>query len=153
VKMKRPELGQIIQILANVGVIGGILFLAVEIGQNNDELTSQARFNYYANRIAEYRMVVENPEMIDVMVRAGADETLTPEDTMLIRNRAMSLLTSWEYEFGEFQRGRLTADEFNAPAKQWVYHVLPVIPQFWTEYREFAPQPFREFMEREIVPE
>ena len=33
--MKKIELGQLIQIVANLGVIAGIVFLAVELRQNN----------------------------------------------------------------------------------------------------------------------
>ena len=36
--MKKTDLGQAIQVLANVGVIAGIVFLAVETRQNNQLL-------------------------------------------------------------------------------------------------------------------
>jgi len=39
--MKRIDLGQTIGILANLGVIAGIVFLAVEIGQNQAALEEQ----------------------------------------------------------------------------------------------------------------
>ena len=34
--MKKIDLGQTITIFANLGVIGGLIFLAVEIRQNSD---------------------------------------------------------------------------------------------------------------------
>ncbi len=43
--MKKIDLGQTITILANVGVIAGIVFLAVELRQNNTLMAAQARFN------------------------------------------------------------------------------------------------------------
>lgn len=39
--MKKIDLGQFISILANVGVISGIIFLAVEIRQNDKMMMSQ----------------------------------------------------------------------------------------------------------------
>ena len=39
--MKKIDLGQTIGILANVGVIAGIVFLAVELRQNNELLATQ----------------------------------------------------------------------------------------------------------------
>ena len=39
--MKKIDLGQAIGILANVGVIAGIVFLAVELRQNNELLATQ----------------------------------------------------------------------------------------------------------------
>ena len=41
--MKKIDPGQTIQILANVGVIAGIAFLAVELRQNNELLRSSSR--------------------------------------------------------------------------------------------------------------
>ena len=36
IRMKKMDLGQTLQILANFGVIAGIVFLAIEIRQNTD---------------------------------------------------------------------------------------------------------------------
>jgi hypothetical protein len=49
--MKKIDLGHITTILANLGVIAGIAFLAVELRQNNqliDEQSVIARVNVYA---------------------------------------------------------------------------------------------------------
>jgi hypothetical protein len=42
--MKKIDLGQTVQILANLGVIAGIVFLGIELQQNNALLGAQARF-------------------------------------------------------------------------------------------------------------
>ncbi len=44
-RMKKIELGQMINILANVGVIAGIAFLAIEVGQNQASLEEANRIN------------------------------------------------------------------------------------------------------------
>jgi len=41
--MKKIDLGQTLNTLANVGVIAGIVFLAVELNQNNEFLELEAR--------------------------------------------------------------------------------------------------------------
>ena len=43
--MKKIDLGQAITILANLGVIGGILLLAYELRQNNELIAAEGRFN------------------------------------------------------------------------------------------------------------
>ena len=50
--MKKIDLGQTITILANVGVIAGIVFLAFELRQNNTFLAEQAR-NEFGDDIAQ----------------------------------------------------------------------------------------------------
>ena len=41
--MKKINLDRTIQIIANVGVIAGIVFLGMEINQNNEAMAVQAR--------------------------------------------------------------------------------------------------------------
>jgi hypothetical protein len=43
--MRKIDVGHTIQILANAGVIAGILFLAMELRQNNALLESQTHYN------------------------------------------------------------------------------------------------------------
>ena len=60
--MKNLDVGQTITILANVGVIAGIILLAVEIDQNNQALGTQARLERESVlRDARHRRF-ENPD-------------------------------------------------------------------------------------------
>jgi hypothetical protein len=43
--MKKVDIGQVIAVTANMGVIAGIVFLALELQQNNRFLSAQAQFN------------------------------------------------------------------------------------------------------------
>jgi hypothetical protein len=59
------DFGQTITMLANVGVIAGIVFLAFELCQNNSLLRAQASYNLLQNRI-EYRGdIVRDPEFAE----------------------------------------------------------------------------------------
>ena len=42
--MKKLDPGQVITIVANIGVIAGIVFLVVELRQNNQLMETEARF-------------------------------------------------------------------------------------------------------------
>lgn len=44
--MKTLDLGQKIGILANLGVIAGIVFLGYELRQNNENLLAQSRYTH-----------------------------------------------------------------------------------------------------------
>ena len=57
--MKKLDLGQTISILANVGVLAGIVILIIEIDQNNDALTFQARTMLPTARSAEQQNFVQ----------------------------------------------------------------------------------------------
>lgn len=149
--MRKIDLGQTIGILANVGVLVGIVFLLLELQQKNEQLSAQSRFNYYQNRISEYRLIAENGELVEIMQRANAGEELSPFERARVTNRMNALITGWEYEFGEMERGRLLEEEFNVAAKRQVYRSLPALEQIWVQYRSTAPPRFTEFMEQTIV--
>ena len=57
--MKKIDLGQTSAVLANIGVSAGVVFLAIEVRQNNTELSAQSRFNYYQNRLDGQRLLME----------------------------------------------------------------------------------------------
>ena len=60
--MKKIDVGQTVSILANVGVIAGILLLAFELSQNNKLLRAQADETYLQNRLDNRRRTIEDPE-------------------------------------------------------------------------------------------
>ncbi len=64
--MKKIDLGQTISILANVGVIGGIVFLAFELRQNSEQLEIQAREQTVSRRFSTVDLVLANPYLIDL---------------------------------------------------------------------------------------
>jgi len=86
--MKNLNLGQTITILANVGVIAGIVFLAIEVRQNQSTLeeanamnqiavenTAQEHFSYFR------ALILENDELFDIWENgiAGAELTVSEE--------------------------------------------------------------------------
>ena len=76
--MKKVDLGQTISILANLGVIAGIVFLAVELRQNNSLMAAQARFNQLSAQAETHIILAENPDLAWALVRANNNEELTP---------------------------------------------------------------------------
>ena len=58
--MKKPDLGQTISVLAKLGVIAGIAFLATELKQNNELLRAEAEYNYLQNRLCNRERIAED---------------------------------------------------------------------------------------------
>ena len=55
--MRKIDLGQTFQILANVGVIAGIVFLGIELRRNTDAMRSQTVHSFQA----EFRQIFDYP--------------------------------------------------------------------------------------------
>ena len=58
--MKKLDLGQTVGILANLGVIAGILFLAIELRQNNQLLRVEAIGTVLEAQMSRSELIAEN---------------------------------------------------------------------------------------------
>ena len=77
--MKKIDLGQSITILANLGVIAGIIFLAIEVQQNTQQLRNQS-YQTWSAANTEINMTIADPEL-SALVSSGHEgsENLTKE--------------------------------------------------------------------------
>lgn len=83
--MKRIDLGQSIAILANIGVIAGIAFLAIELQQNNDLMAAQARFNLLETRTESYTLQITEPDLAEALIKDRNGQTLTEVEDLRVQ--------------------------------------------------------------------
>ena len=110
--MKKLDLGQTVSVLANVGVIAGIVFLGYELRQNNEAIRAQSDFNQHQVRLTALRTVAENPNgLVDLSERNGGE--LTEADRIRLLFFAESALVDLEWQYRELNLGRLSAEELD----------------------------------------
>jgi hypothetical protein len=151
-------LGQTIAILANVGVIAGIVFLAFEIQQNNEFLAAQADYNVLQNRTATYvPLMLESRSVVDLLVKNNAGEELDPAESIQLSTIPNWFLTNWEREFGEFYQGRLS--ESDLPMEPWRDPLRGAdavgdiqLLEFWEASKYRFPPEFQSFMDDVVIP-
>jgi hypothetical protein len=90
--MKDINLGQASQVLANIGVMLGIVFLAIEIRQNQATLEEQNTLTTLSARDAAQEnngrfrvLLLENPELLQVWQKAENDESLDEHEMQQFR--------------------------------------------------------------------
>ncbi|MCZ6497512.1 MAG: hypothetical protein O6765_02155 [Gammaproteobacteria bacterium] len=105
--MKKLDLGQTLGILANVGVIAGIVFLGVELRQNNELLVAQASFARFSIERERRERVMESPEYADLVIKARSDAPLSESERLRMTVASSDILDSWIWQFRELQAGRL----------------------------------------------
>lgn len=93
------DAGQTINTLANVGVIVGIVFLAVEFGQNNDILESQRLATLATLSGSGYTILLERPELAPLLLRDRAGETLSTEERLIVNAFWMRITLDMESSF------------------------------------------------------
>jgi len=132
--MKKIDLGQMLNTLANVGVIAGIVFLAFELRQNNDLLTAQARVARHELRSNDAnRVVLQNLDLASVLVKARDGESLTPSESLAVEKYLDQFILDWQFVYVEYQRGLLGAEEI--PIQGWRDTLVeyPTMREIWKD--------------------
>ena len=150
--MKKLGLGQTIGILANIGVVAGILFLAYEIQQNNKFLAAQARSVLTSNRISASEMNLL-PENLSALLKARNGEELSAEENYRLELIAVSLLVRWEAEYNEFEAGMFTMEALPVEGYRSSIRSHPSLLEVWELRKSFLHPGFVQFMEENVVNE
>ena len=150
--MKKIDLGQAITILANIGVIAGIGLLALELAQNNDLLTAQARSSRAAIRNEMRTIYVQDPALIQVLLQAQRGEALTEEENYQLRSLMALTLNNLQYVYVEYQEGLIGEEDLGVFGWRRLYHnQYPDMPALWAEIQGTYRADFVEFFEENVV--
>jgi len=141
--LKKIDLGQALVIFANLGVVVGIAFLALELQQNNEALGLQARLERENTLRQGLTRRLENSDLIRATAKAMREEELTLEEELLIGDYNRGALVDWWLAYRQVQDGSL--DENALPVTLWraVYReggVFPGLDTSWAEFKSLFPQ-------------
>ena len=152
--MNLDSLNKWLALAANIGVIAGIFFLALEFQQYQEEMSSQSRFNYFSTRVEMQKTLSIDPIITPIIFKSRVGETLTPLESFRLFQLVRTILIAWKYEFGEYAEGRIELIELDVAGKRGLYR-NPTLP-FGEVYSgikdQFEPESnFVSFMETYIV--
>jgi hypothetical protein len=147
--MKKIDLGQTITILANIGVILGIVFLAVELSQNNEELASQTRANIYQMRADLQTDYINNVGGIaDIYTKLQSGEALSVTESNRLNSRRAHVLRTLEYMFHEDEAGTVAEAGF----VEVMFRADPGLVDAWDRNRNDRNLEFVQFVEGRVIP-
>jgi len=148
------DLGQIATIGANVGVIAVLVFLAMEIRQNNKFLAAQARYSLrqYRSDIADSLML---PHVLEATHKWARGEAISPEQKSTGLMVAIKIMELWEWQYGEYAAGMLQKDELPVGAWRLWFHdegPFPVpVKEVYEMRRNVLNAGFVQFFEDNVV--
>ena len=146
--MKRPDLSQSITILANIGVIAGIVFLGYELRQNNDELQSQTRTNMYQMQAEIQRDVFTNAGGVtDLVMKAAQGQELTLTELNRLNAFRGYVLRTFEFMFKEDLAGARDSSAFMV----LIFENIPDFLEFYEQRKDSQDPDFVRFLEQEII--
>lgn len=152
--MKKLDFGQTVSLLANIGVIAGIIFLAVELRQNNELMSAEARADRRDIARDAALMDLNYPELRRARRKFFDGEELTEDDIDVLNVNNRVGLTNWQYIFLESLQGLLEDDAISVATWQEAFYSRnPLMPTYWVRAKDahqFHPA-FIEWMDENIV--
>jgi hypothetical protein len=135
--MNKLNLNQAFQLLGNISVVIGIIFLVIEIGQNNESLNAQTRAMWVDRQAGILEAMAFNPEFVDLMKKDF--DTLTPNEQSRVLYMGHRTLVVWESQYDEMIRGRL--DETDVISLQKAVFGDFGTRSAWERYRNTRAKP------------
>ena len=149
--MKKFDLGQTIQIVANVGVIAGIAFLAFELRQNTIASRSAAYQSLGIATAETWFSFSENRELSDILwaTEHGGVEAfrnLPPSDQRLAINIVIGWFRLFETAYLQVQQGLLEPDALESLGYRGLLD-SPLLEATWDDVRPYVTPSFAEYVD------
>ena len=109
--MDRSQINDWLALIANLAVVGGIVFLAIEIRQNNELLRSESRQTLVANDVTSLSANIGNA---DVFAKMASGQDLTMEEQLRLSFMFMLDLRNREFEYFQYINGLLDEETWLA---------------------------------------
>ncbi len=115
------DLNQWLTLIANFAVIGGLIFLALEVRHNTN--VSQAQIHTELLSLGhETHNWKRDQQFADIVVRAGENySALSPAEKAQFDTFVFQFFNVWEHAHGTFRRGLMSASYWEA----WDAHFRP----------------------------
>jgi hypothetical protein len=142
--LKKLNLGQAFSILANLGVLIGILLLAYELNQNREMMSAQARNSVAEMLVGLLALEISDPVVADIQVRRKSGESLTAVETYRFETLEEAYWRFRENVHYQYRNGLYQEDEYLALREVWLQEI-DNDEMVWAIYcgrRSRAPQAF-----------
>ena len=151
--MKKIDLGQTITIFANLGVIAGIVFLGIELRQNNELLEAESR-SARSERALGLLTLPTNRDLATVLAKLNDGDDLESTDQIQLRSYATVIFRNFQANFDEVLLGNLDEEALLQAHRSIVRNEAGValIPwyEYWQSYRGRGTPEFVRWMEERV---
>lgn len=110
--MDIQKLNSWLTFLANIGVIAGIVFLAIEIRQNSDAVRAQTRAQLAEGVTELFSVNMNDQEYADVLMRGNNVEELSPVERYQYYRHRSAWIHYWNNVAYQYQMGMYDESEF-----------------------------------------
>lgn len=142
--MRKIDLGQAMGILANLGVLVGILLLAYELNQNRQMMRSQTRSNISDTLVEMLAENARDRQFSDIQMKVDRGEEISDVEFRMFRTYQGALWRYRENVFYQYQQGMFDEDEYVGQRENWRPSVTsePVDRAIWCERQDIHSPAF-----------
>jgi hypothetical protein len=146
--MKSSRYAEWLSVTANFAVVAGIIFLAVELQQNNALQQSEARTNYMEHRKIALENLFQNDALLESIIKARKNQALTELEAERLSTAYRSFFVLWEWEYDYYIDGLLT----ESPHQRWKSSVgyYPLIEESWATHKITFSPTFAKYMNENV---
>lgn len=148
--MQRIEPGQVATLIANLGVILGIFFLAYELRQNNELMEAEARLNRTILTIDAWRSTSQNPHLAELREKEKRGEPLSSAETRQIDAEVMAIFVTIDWAFGELSRDSSEVNQI-LEVQRYNFANSPEYDRVWQSRKHTFDPEFVQWMEKNVV--
>jgi hypothetical protein len=141
-----------LSLAANIGVVVGIIFLAIEIRQNTEMLRSEASVTYAEARTDAIRDQLHNDRLLGALHKARNGTELDALELLSLQIYYRGLFVMWNWEYGQYADGLLYSAD-RAPEYRWkaTLEYYPHMRESWDIHKGTYSQRFVDYMERNVL--
>ena len=147
--MKKTDLGRTISLLANTGVLIGILLLVFELNQNRVVTEAQTRSAITSSIINLNEMISQTPMGMTIYEKRLNNQPLTVKEIYWQRGASRAVFRHWENVYFQYRVGLFNEEELDTYRVYWrnVTRCRTWQQDFWASAKmQFNPH-FREEMD------
>lgn len=141
------RLNEWLTLFANIGVVAGIFFLALEVSQNSRMMEAQTRAQI-TQSVTDLIQSDRDPNIAEALLKLDAGEILSEKDIHYLESRARLFLRTWENTYYQYENGLLDEQQFDAD--YFVWERIMRAEHFrdeWAKNRESYSVNFREIID------
>lgn len=134
-----------LSLIANFGILIGVLLIVVELSQIRELLTAQVRNDFTTTVMSRNDAVAADPEMIDIMMRGKDGGNLDANEDLRYRLRTSGTFQQWQNTHFQYQMGLIDEQEFQSYRDSWtaIARASNGFARVWCGSRKSAAADFR----------
>jgi hypothetical protein len=139
-------------VLGGLGVIGSLVFVALEIRQNTEAVRSATIQAISEQSFTAVAQLVENADLRTAYEAASTGAALTPEQRFQLKMFYLGIMRLQQNRYLQSQLGVLDMNTLLFVGGRGGAYDLPFFAEYWAEDRDQYPPEFQDFVESVLLP-